>query len=305
MQVRQNECLNFELCRTPSTLQYKAEVLGSTFMNALTDVLAESPSPPRTRRRILQNIGHAPRVFYCIGLALWSFVHCLPILAAMRPKTPLRVLCIAAFEYLSRLEGRSQKPSTRAALAFACDFGALRNDFYDQKELNRSEYRTLRLALRRLVPDRLTRRYMHNLRQAERSRPLLRVDPGFESSAVEYRNRVLVLSMDWLHGIACVRWNAALFQSLVALTGLIQLVDDLLDWEDDWKHRRPSYITAVLNRSAKASPDIYRCVHLRANHFRDILLTTSNEHPEAAPVAMAGIAVWALAVALARIRFIA
>jgi len=272
-------------------------------MNALlTDLLAESPPRPRTRRRILQNVGHAPRVVYCLGLALWSGIECLPIMMAMRPRTPLRVLCIAAFEYLSRLEGRSQKPSTRRAIALACDFGALRNDFYDQRELNRSEYRHVRTALRRLVPDKATRAYIHNLRLAERNRPPLQFAPTFEGEAVEYRNRVLVLSMDWLHGIAKVSWNAALFQALVALTGLIQLVDDVLDWEDDWNHRRPSYVTALMIRSSKPT-ETRAGLQLRARHFRDILITTSDEHPEASPLAIAGILVWALAVVLTKVRF--
>jgi hypothetical protein len=275
-------------------------------MNSLlTDVLADSSPRPRTRRRILQNIAHAPRLVYCAGLALWSFLECLPIMAAVRPRTPLRVLCIAAFEYLARLEGGSQKASTRAALAFACDFGALCNDFYDQRELNRSEYRSLRAALRRLIPEGATRAYIRHLRTVERSRPVLLVDPAFETNAVEYRNRVLVLSMNWLHGISGVRWNAALFQTLVALTGLIQLVDDLLDWEDDREHRRPSYITALLKSSSKASSETFAQVRLRANHFRDILITTSDEHPEAAPLAAAGIFVWALALVLTRTRLIA
>ena len=281
-------------------------MLASGLMNSMiADVLAHTAPRPRSRRRILQKVTQAPRVIHCVGLAAWSFLRCLPMMAASRPRTPLRVLCITAFEYLSRLEGRGQQPATRAALALACDFGALCNDFYDQQELNLSEYKRLRMALRRLVPESAIRGYMRNLRHEERGRPSFPPDEVFETRAVEYRNRVLVLSMDWLYKIAGVTPSPAFFRTLVALTGLIQLVDDLLDWEDDWRCRRPSYVTGLLKGPSKSFPGATARIQSRANHFRDLLVATSEEHPEAAPLAFAGIVVWLLVVGLTRLRFVA
>ena len=48
----------------------------------------------------------------------------------------------------------------------------------------------------------------------------------------------------WLHIVSRRSIEPGIFQALVALVGLIQLVDDLLDWKDDWACRRPTYVTA-------------------------------------------------------------
>ena len=66
------------------------------------------------------------------------------MLLAARPKTPLRVFCIAGFEYLARLRGGTLGRRRRLAIAHACDFGALRDDYYDHHRLDATEYRSLR-----------------------------------------------------------------------------------------------------------------------------------------------------------------
>ena len=39
------------------------------------------------------------------------------------------------------------------AIAHACDFGSLRDEFYDEQKLDLKEYRSLRSALRRMAPE--------------------------------------------------------------------------------------------------------------------------------------------------------
>src|SRR5688572_16354762 len=68
----------------------------------------------------------------CVRMAVSSLFSCIPLSLARRPQTPLRLLCIGAFDYVARLRGRSLDTAARTALACACDLGALRNDFYDQ-----------------------------------------------------------------------------------------------------------------------------------------------------------------------------
>src|SRR5687768_12910546 len=104
------------------------------------------------------------------GTAMSAVMVCSPMLLAARPKTPLRVFCIAAFEYLARLRGGTLGRRRRVAMAYACDFGSLRDDYYDHQALDTTEYRLLRCNLRRLAPETATSRYIQQLRQAERNR---------------------------------------------------------------------------------------------------------------------------------------
>ena len=223
------------------------------------------------------------------------------MLFAERPRTPLRVLCIGAFEYQARLRGGKLDAAGRMALAYACDFGALRNDFYDQRELNRPFYREVRHSLRRLVPEMATHRYILELRQAERRRPAFGPDGFSEPAAVlEYRLRVLVLSLAWLHGVSRRSIEPRFFQVLVALVGLIQLVDDLLDWKDDWACRRPTYVTAFLRDWTRPSKESVWQIQLHANRFRGLLLAKGNL--EVVPLTLAGGLMWLLAITLIKIR---
>ena len=99
---------------------------------------------------------------HAAGTAVSAVMVCSPMLLAARPKTPLRVFCIAAFEYLARLRGGTLGRTRRLAIAHACDFGSLRDDYYDHRKLDSTEYRSLRRTLRRLAPETATSRYFKN-----------------------------------------------------------------------------------------------------------------------------------------------
>src|SRR5687768_17376516 len=123
---------------------------------------------------------------------------CSPMLLEARPRTPLRVFCIAAFEYLARVQGGTLGRRRRLAIAHACDFGSLCDEYYDVQKLARSEYRSLRRALRRLVPEGSTFRYIQQLRKAERERPILSArTPGVGRAVIVYRASVIDLSLRW------------------------------------------------------------------------------------------------------------
>jgi hypothetical protein len=246
----------------------------------------------------------AARLLRFGGIAAASLFTCMPMLLTRRPRTPLRVLCVSAFEYLARLNGRKLDRAERIALGCACDFGALRNDFYDQRELNRRFYRQLRCRLRHVAPRAATLRYIRDLRQAERERPACGPD-GFSEplAVVEYRTRVLEVSLSWLQAISVRSLEPRLFQGVVALVGLVQLVDDLLDWKDDWACRRPTYVTAFLRQWAHPTGEAMTHIRFRANRFRHLLVAASGRRPELVPLMLAGGLVWLLAIFLMRVRF--
>jgi hypothetical protein len=255
-------------------------------------------------RRVVRSLGRIWRVLRYTGMAATSLFACVPLLLARRPQTSLRLLCIGAFEYLARLQGRGLDRRARLAVACACDFGALRNDFYDQGYLDRNSYRELRRSLRRLVPEMATHRYIRKLRHTERGRPSFGLDRFPEPAAVtEYRGRVLVLSLAWLRVVSRRSMTPRSFRCLVALVGLVQLVDDLLDWKEDWACRRPTYVTAFLNDWKGPSSEIVKHIQVHANRFRGALVAASERDLKAAPFAIAGFLVWIVALVLLKIRF--
>jgi len=246
----------------------------------------------------------AARLVRFSGMAAASLLTCIPMLLSRRPQTPLRVLCISAFEYLARSKGRKLDRTARIALGYACDLGALRNDFYDQRELNRRFYRELRCELRRMAPRAATIRYIRDLRRVERDRPACGPNGFSEPRAVvEYRTRVLEVSLLWLQAISRRSIEPRLFQAVVALVGLVQLVDDLLDWKDDWACRRPTYVTAFLRHWAHPTSDAMIHIRFHANRFRHLLVAASSRRLELVPLVLAGGIVWLLARLLMRVRF--
>jgi hypothetical protein len=251
-----------------------------------------------------ERASHTRRLLQLLKLAAASLFTCAPLLFARRPQTPLRVLCISAFDYAARLDGSKLDRARRTALACACDFGAMRNDFYDQRELNPEAYRELRRNMRQLVPQAATRDYIRDLRDVERGRPVFEVG-GFSKpeAVIEYRTRVLAVSLAWLQSISRRSLEPVMFEAFLALVGLLQVVDDLIDWRDDWVSRRPTYVTAFLREWTP--PPRQAVIHLRAHadHFRRSLVAASDRRLEIAPLSLAGGVVWLTAMVLMRMRF--
>ena len=230
---------------------------------------------------------------------------CSPLLLAARPKTPLRVFCIAAFEFLARLGGGTLGKRGRLAMAIACDFGSLRDDYYDHRRFDASEYRSLRSELRRMAPEAATSRYIRELRQAERGRPILSAsDQGVADIAkavIAYRTSVLDLSLRWMQEISGLSVDAVKFHALLSLVGLMQITDDVLDWKDDQAGGCPSYVTALLldrPRTGVALP-----LRAQADALLRRVVGAARQDAGAVPFAVAGMLTWTLVVALLKVRF--
>ena len=252
-----------------------------------------APSPARLRITELAQVART---------AVSAVMICSPMLLAARPKTPLRVFCIAGFEYLARLRGGTLGRRRRLAIAHACDFGALRDDYYDHHRLDATEYRSLRSILRRMAPEASTSRYIQRLRHAERSRPILAANtPGIADAVIAYRTSVLDLSLRWLQEISGLNVESVKFHVLLNLVGLMQIADDLLDWKDDQAVRRPSYVTGFLldwPRIAVATP-----LRAHADALLQSTLGAAKQDAGAVPFAVAGVLTWTFVIALLRVRF--
>jgi hypothetical protein len=236
------------------------------------------------------------------GSAASAIMVCSPMFLAARPRTPLRVLCVAAFEYLARLQGGTLGRQRRLAIAHACDFGSLRDDYYDHQKLDPAEYRSLRRTLRRMAPEAATSRYIQQMRQAERNRPILSAGtPEVVNATVAYRTGVLDLSLRWLHVVSGLSVQRAKFRALLSLIDLMQIADDLLDWKDDHAGKRPSYVTALLldrRHSAVAIP-----LRAQADALLQETIGAARQNTAAVPFALAGLLTWVFVMALLKVQF--
>jgi hypothetical protein len=198
-----------------------------------------------------------------------------------RPGTLLRTLCVVAFDFMARANGRRLDSEKRQALSCLLDLGALINDHFDQRRFCRCSYRKLR---KRLCVDQTARAayrvYFRELRQAERNRPRLRLarHDDILRESVEYRERVVRISLAALAAVALGRpcgddaevgrpspAKDAGLPHVFALAMLIQICDDLIDWRRDWLAGLPTFATAALLRcegQAQGSADLRR---VRAN----------------------------------------
>jgi hypothetical protein len=121
------------------------------------------------------------------------------------PRTALRLLCIVAFDFMSRKAGRRLGREERRALSCLLDLGALINDHFDQHRFCKCSYRKLR---KQLSADKTVsavyNAYFRDLRQAERNRPRLWLlsREKILKEAVDYRETIVRISLSAMAAIA-------------------------------------------------------------------------------------------------------
>lgn len=191
-----------------------------------------------------------------------SFLRSCPLFFAARPRTPLRVLCIMAFDTLHRARYATPLPAHKQKLLAALlDFGACANAALDNKIWNGREYRqTLQIledaGMRTTVAD-----YLNRLSYLESTRPSPGDNEGHFLQIARYRENVVRLSLAILaivawnyssldDGISAVSTDADL-RYLFYIVMQCQIIDDVLDYSSDKAAGLPSFLTAAtsLNQS--------------------------------------------------------
>jgi hypothetical protein len=236
------------------------------------------------------------------GSAIGAAMVCSPMIFAAHPKTPLRVLGITTFEYLARLRGGTLGRRRRHAMALACDYGSLRDDYYDRERIDVTELRSLRRRLRVLVPEAATRRFIQQLRHAERNRPVLAEGAdGIEDAAIAYRTRVLDLILKWLNSISGLSVDPVKYHSLLDVACLLQLADDLLDWKEDQALQCPSYVTAFLRD--RPSNEVVKPLRTQADALLHRTVVAARQDAGGVPFAAAAALTWTFIITLLRVGF--
>jgi hypothetical protein len=189
-----------------------------------------------------------------IIIAAASVMRSLPLLLSERPKTPLRVLCIMAFDTFHALRHGKRLPKARLrTLAALLDFGACANAAIDHKDYSRQEYdatlERLEAAGLRASLDEFVRR-LWNL---ESGRPLPGGDQGRFQKAVLYREAVVRLSLAMVaatadgsqsldDAIRAIDHDADL-NTLFRIVMHCQIIDDVLDYSKDLPAGLPGFLT--------------------------------------------------------------
>jgi hypothetical protein len=212
-----------------------------------------------------------------ILIAVRSILRGLPLFISARPKTPLRVLCIMAFDTLHML--RQAKPLPRRKLrilAALLDFGACANAAFDNKDWRRHECRqTLQLLEEAGIRFSLVE-YLRRLRDLESKRPLPGGDYGQFQRVGLYREAVVRLSLGMVatmangqqcldEGIRATHGEDAL-NILFRIVMQCQIIDDVLDYSKDMSAGLPSFLTAF-----KSLPQAFELTRLAALGYADDL----------------------------------
>jgi len=184
-----------------------------------------------------------------------SLVRGLPLFLSARPRTPLRVLCIMAFDTVQRL--RHAKPlaaEKRRLLAALLDFGACANAALDGKRYCRRECRSTLQVLDGAGIRSSVVEYLRRLAELEGERPTTGGDEWCFQQVVTYREAVVRLSL----GMAAVTAdrNRSLDEGIRATYSDVdlnvmfrivmqcQIIDDVLDYPVDRSAGLPSFLTS-------------------------------------------------------------
>ena len=189
-------------------------------------------------------------------IAVRSLLRGLPLCISSRPRTPLRVLCIVAFDTLHQLRNTKSLPKYKVrTLSTLLDLGACVNASFDNKRCCPVEYQETRRLLREAGIDSLVDEYLQRLKDLEHRRPL----PGGDDSRFHeircYREAVARLSLGMV--AATVNGNQSLGEGIRATACdadlnilwrtvmQCQLIDDVLDYTKDRSGGLPSFLTAT------------------------------------------------------------
>jgi hypothetical protein len=188
-------------------------------------------------------------------IAVRCLLRGLPLLVSERPKTPLRILCIAAFDTLHMLRNAGPLPALDlGTLAALLDFGACVNAAFDNKGCCPHEFRLTLKSLEKAGIRAAVVEYVRRLKGLESRRPAPGGDDRQFQKVRRYREAVVRLSL------AMAAATANVYQSLdegihatyrdphlhilFRIVMLCQIIDDVLDFSTDLSAGLPSFLTA-------------------------------------------------------------
>ena len=190
------------------------------------------------------------------GVALGCGCRLLPLLVTGAPRTPLRALCIAAFDFAYRLRTSCWLPlPSRRRLARFLDYAADLNEQLDDKRRPAGERRRPTQRWESDEPRRLIAAIVRGWRNLEQRRPAPHGDSLTGEAVRLYREAVVqhalgalaALTLDLAtvaDGRDLVRSDPALQQAF-RLAMLCQLIDDVLDYSADAQAGLPGFLTAT------------------------------------------------------------
>jgi len=172
-----------------------------------------------------------------------------------RPKTPLRILCIVAFDTLRQLRGGKQLSALEIkTLATLLDFAASANAAFDHKKSRPDEYRLTLKWLQDAGFGQPLADYIQRLTTLEEQRPLTAGDSSHFQKVAIYRESVVRLSLgivattvfapQTLEQSIDATHNDSDLDLLFRIVMQCQIIDDVLDYSQDWSACLPSFLTA-------------------------------------------------------------
>jgi hypothetical protein len=188
-------------------------------------------------------------------ISIGSVRRCLPLFVSARPRTPLRVLCVMAFDALHQLRCSEPLPiATRRVLAALLDFGACTNAIFDDKDYSRQELELTRQILDEAGLHSVVEAVLRQLSDLEGRRPAPFGDDRRFHDARSYREAVARL---WLGTIAATAagsrrledrslatYGDDVLEILFRIVMQCQIIDDVLDYSRDASAGLPSFLTA-------------------------------------------------------------
>ena len=208
-------------------------------------MISNKPSPQSLQGQI-----------WASSVAVACLLRGLPLFFAATPKTPLRVLCLIAFDTLHVLRTSQPLPRHRVqVLAKVLDLGACTNAALDRKRFCPEEHQAAWRWITNAGVATSVDEYLRQLRELERRRPLPAGDHRRFEEVRSYRERVARLSLGAISAIAlgdgrvedgivatrCDHDLATLFRIVM----LCQIIDDVLDYVEDISAGLPSFLTAA------------------------------------------------------------
>lgn len=198
-----------------------------------------------------------------------------------------RSLSLSAIDYISKQKNILITESNRSFVKQTLDLGVQINDFYDLQMLSNKNYKKVRRNLKKDQKIELEYdRYFKTIRQLERDRP----EMGDEAKCISYRENCNLVSL----AINCaLAFNMSLtdfvdlesinklilnsrspdwFQSIYYSVMSLQVVDDMIGYQGDFRNKRPTYFTAFTKQSeVSITKDqrniIFKKMSLVYNHY--------------------------------------